>query len=209
MKKIIVILLTCVLALALLAGCGGGGTPSAVESSEGARKSSHTKSQAASSAAGSEAELQSGEPESDAGAADSSTESIATAGGAYEANGFKLVSAELIAAPEGVGGSPTDTSIVFLLNNVTDGTVTMSSDRADLLIFSAEYEVDGAVSGTLKLVVTDESGTEYIRENNTEFAASGANSFQALIKTKGALSGTYTLKWYIDDLLAGEAEFTK
>lgn len=204
MKKLMLLVAGILTAAVLLGGCGGGGTSSAEVSSEASRKSSYTKAQPQSSAAASDTELES--TESDAG---SSEESSMASGGAYEANGFNLLSAKLIAAPDGLGGSPVDTDIVFLLNNVTDGSVVMTSDRADLLVFSAEFEVDGTVSGTLKLVVTDESGTEYIRENDTEFAQSGTNTFEALIKTGGALSGTYTLEWFVDGQLAAEATFTK
>ena len=205
MKKWI-LLLTCVLsALLMFGGCAGGEGTSSGVSSEAARKSTHTKSQAEASAptAASGAEEGSGQD------AESAEGNSAASGGAYEANGFKLISSELIGAPEGLGGSPTETDIVFLINNVTDGSVTMSTERTDLLIYSAEYEVDSAVSGTLKVVVTDEEGTVYTRENETEFAQSGANSFQALIKTSGKLGGAYTLEWYIDGLLAGEAAYTK
>ena len=207
MKKL-VLLLVGLLTAAILFGCsGGGGASSAGVSSEVSRKSSHTKSQPESLA-----ESDAGQDNTDSETQsdlDSGTDSSMASGGAYEANGFQLSSAELIAAPDGLGGSPVDTDIVFLLNNVTDGSVTMTSDRADVLVFSAEYEMDSAVSGVLKLGVTDESGTVYERENETEFAQSGANTFEALIKTGSALSGAYTLEWYIDGQLAAEAVFTK
>lgn len=204
MKKLVLLLACMLSAVFIFGGCAGGEGSSSGISSEAARKSTHTKSQAETSAP----TVASGMEDSGEGTKSDVVNSAAS-GGAYEANGFKLISSELIGAPEGLGGSPTETDIVFLINNVTDGSVTMSAERTDLLIYSAEYEVDGAASGMLKVVVTDKSGTVYTRENETAFAQSGANSFQALIKTNGELGGTYTLEWYIDGLLAGEAAYTQ
>lgn len=127
---------------------------------------------------------------------------------AYQQNGFKLNKAEFIGSPEGLGGIPVDGDVVFAVNNVIDGAVTMSTERTNVLVFRAEYEVDKEVSGTLKVVVTDADGNTYTHEKDGEFAASGVNTFEAIIKTKGALSGEYKAEWFIDGALAGQASYT-
>ena len=126
----------------------------------------------------------------------------------YEENGFVLKSAQLSRTTEGVGALPEESDIVFSINGVIDGRVMISDEVENVLTFIAEYEVDSDVSGTLKIVLTDEDGKTYTHENDTDFAVPGSNTFEAYIKTKETLAGEYTLEWYIDSKLAGEASIT-
>lgn len=194
-----VLLALLVLLSVILAGCTGAETSSLASSEEEGRKSAHTKMEPG----------ESGTVSNESAAVDTDEESGTADGAAYTENGFALKEAALEAAPEGLGAMPVDTAIVFAINNIIDSAVTMTTDRDNLLIFSAEYEMDSAASGILKVVVKDDNGQIYTRENDTDFAEAGTNTFQALIITDDALRGTYTLQWFIDGMLACETSFTK